>query len=146
MDNIVWCNYSIFEENARPDIEQSRIDNPNSTHIGLFHAPLVGAKTDIGYEFESGENMTHFEGCDFVLLGDIHKRQEIVHNGVKAVYPGSLVQQNFGESISAHGYLLWDVETQEYTEHDVDNNNLFFTYKISSINDIEEGLEVLSNE
>jgi DNA repair exonuclease SbcCD nuclease subunit len=144
-DNVVWCNYSIFEENARPNIEQSHIDNEGLTHIGLFHAPLIGAKTDIGYVFEIGENTEHFEGCDFVMLGDIHKRQEIIDGNVRCVYPGSLIQQNFGETVTKHGYLLWDLETQQYTEHDVQNDNLFFTFKISSIEDIENGTEKLVN-
>lgn len=144
-NNIVWSNFSIFEENARPDIEQSHIDNEGKTHIGLFHAPIIGAKTDIGYEFEIGENLSHFEGCDFVLLGDIHKRQELVEGNVRCVYPGSLIQQNFGETVTKHGYLLWDVETQQYTEHEVNNDNLFFTFKISSIEDLEHGTEKLSN-
>lgn len=144
-ENIVWANFSIFECNSRPDIEQSHIDNGDKLHVGLFHAPLIGAKTDIGYEFEIGESLSHFEGCDFVLLGDIHKRQELVEKNVRCVYPGSLVQQNYGETVTKHGYLLWDVETQQYTEHDVTNDNLFFTFKISSIEDIEEGKEKLVN-
>jgi DNA repair exonuclease SbcCD nuclease subunit len=144
-ENIVWCNYSIFEENARPNIEESRIHNPDKKHIALFHAPIIGAKTDVGYELESGENLSHFEGCDAALLGDIHKRQEFNENGVKCVYPGSLVQQNFGESVHNHGYLFWDVETLEYTEHEVENNHLFFTFKINSLDDIENGSEILVN-
>jgi len=144
-ENIVWCNYSIFEGNSRPDIEQSHIDNEGKTHIGLFHAPIIGAKTDIGYKFEIGENLTHFDGCDFVLLGDIHKRQELFHNGVKCVYPGSLVQQNYGESVKNHGFLLWDVESKDYKEFEVENENLFFTFKINSIEDIENESEKLVN-
>lgn len=144
-NNIVWTNFSIFEENARPDIEQSHIDNEGKLHIGLFHAPLIGAKTDIGYKFEIGENISHFEGCDFVLLGDIHKRQELTEGNIRCVYPGSLIQQNFGETVTKHGYLLWDVDTRMYTEHEVNNDNLFFTFKVSSIEDIENGTEKLVN-
>jgi len=145
-DNIVWCNYSIFEENARPNIENSRIDNPDKKHIGLFHAPLIGAKTDIGYTFEVGESLSHFEGCDFVLLGDIHKRQELEYEGIKLVYPGSLVQQNYGESVKSHGYLLWDVESENYEEVDIENNNLFMTFNITSIEDLKNEAEILKNE
>lgn len=75
-DNIVWCNYSIFDENSRPPIDEFRskmLDN-TPTLVGLYHAPLVGASTDIGYEFTEGTTLEHFEGCDMVLLGDIHKR------------------------------------------------------------------------
>jgi hypothetical protein len=71
----VWCNYSIFEGNERPDIEEGRAKHgDDKTYIGLYHAPLVGASTDIGYEFNEGNSLEIFDGCDMVLLGDIHKR------------------------------------------------------------------------
>ena len=145
--NIVWCNYSIFEENKRPDIEGYKATGwvEGMKFIGLFHAPVIGAKTDIGFEFETGETPEHFEGCDFALLGDIHKFQEIEYKGVKAVYPGSLVQQDFGESIHNHGYLLWDVKTHEYKMHEVENDYLNLTFKISSIDDLENNNEKLIN-
>lgn len=74
-DNIVWCVYSIFEGNQRPDIEGARIQfGDDKTYIGLFHGPLVGSTTDIGYEIEHGYNLDIFEGCDMVMCGDIHKR------------------------------------------------------------------------
>jgi predicted MPP superfamily phosphohydrolase len=74
-DNIVWCVYSIFEGNDRPDIESARAQfGDDKTYIGLFHGPLVGSTTDIGYEIEHGYNLDIFEGCDIVMCGDIHKR------------------------------------------------------------------------
>jgi len=74
-NNIVWCVYSIFEENDRPDIESAREQfGDDKTYIGLFHGALVGSTTDIGYEIEHGYNLDIFEGCDIVMCGDIHKR------------------------------------------------------------------------
>jgi hypothetical protein len=36
-DNIVWCVYSIFENNERPDIESARAEfGPDKTYIGLL--------------------------------------------------------------------------------------------------------------
>jgi hypothetical protein len=73
--NIVWCVYSIFENNKRPDIESARAQfGDDKTYVGLFHGPLVGSTTDIGYEIEHGYNLDIFEGCDMVMCGDIHKR------------------------------------------------------------------------
>lgn len=78
--NIVWCVYSIFEENARPNIEAARAQfGDDKTYIGLFHAPIINAKTDIGYEIDHGAELDIFEGCDIVMLGDIHKRQIFNH-------------------------------------------------------------------
>ena len=79
-DNIVWCNYSIFDEEKRPDIETARTTyGPDKHYVGLYHAPIVGASTDIGYEFDKGITLSHFDGCDMVMLGDIHKRNFFTH-------------------------------------------------------------------
>src|ERR1035437_5464347 len=49
-NNIVWCVYSIFEENKEPDIAAAKIEfGVDKTYIGLFHAPIINAKTDINY-------------------------------------------------------------------------------------------------
>ncbi|TXG85946.1 MAG: hypothetical protein E6R13_01395 [Spirochaetes bacterium] len=144
--NIVWCVYSIFEENARPNIEAARAQfGEDKTYIGLFHAPIINAKTDIGYEIDHGAELDIFEGCDIVMLGDIHKRQIFNHKGIMIAYPSSLIQQNFGENITKHGFLLWDVETKTFTEHDVENKSPFYQFRIKSIEDIENGTEQITN-
>ncbi len=145
-ENIVWCNYSILDGNMAPNIDESKIRNPEKTHIGLFHAPLIGSTTDIGYSFEDGEHASIFEGCDFVLLGDIHKRQDINFGGIQAVYPGSLIQQNYGESIRKHGFLIWDVETMTYNEFDVFNENIMITLRINSLDDLENDKITILND
>lgn len=145
-DNIVWCVYSIFEDNSRPDIEAAREQFGNDkTYIGLYHAPIINAKTDIGYEIDHGSELEIFEGCDIAMLGDIHKRQSFNHKGIPIAYPSSLIQQNFGENVSRHGFLLWDVETKTFTEHDVENKSPFYQFKIKSLEDLDNGTEVLTN-
>ncbi len=144
-DNVVWANYSIFEDNSRPNIEESRKENLDKTFIGLFHAPITSSKTDAGYEFKNAVNLTYFDGCDMTLLGDIHKRQSFEYNGQIIAYPSSLIQQNFGESISSHGFLLWDIETKKFEEYDVENGNLYYKFKIESVDCIKEGKEILMN-
>lgn len=145
-NNIVWCVYSIFEENDRPDIESAREQfGDDKTYIGLFHAPLINAKTDIGYEIDHGAELDVFEGCDIVMLGDIHKRQVFNHKGIIVAYPSSLIQQNFGENVTKHGFLLWDVETKTFTEHDVENKSPYYQFRIKSLEDIENGSEKITN-
>lgn len=148
-ENIVWCNYSIFEHNQRPDIESARKEweyrHIEKTYVGLYHAPLVGATTDIGYEFTEGTTLEHFDGCDMVLLGDIHKRQELQYKNIPIVYPSSLIQQNFGETVNKHGYLIWDVASRTYIEKDIETRYGFYQFKIKSLDDIEQGNEVLTN-
>jgi DNA repair exonuclease SbcCD nuclease subunit len=130
-DNIVWCLYSIFDNYKKPDISIERVNHPDKKFIGLFHGAITGAKTDINFEFEHGISTDIFDDCDVVMCGDIHKRQELDRNGIKIVYPGSLIQQDKGEAVSSHGFLIWDVETMEYEEHDLPNEYGF--YKLGSL-------------
>lgn len=144
--NIVWCVYSIFEENARPDIESARAEYGNDKkYIGLFHGPLVGSTTDIGYEIDHGYGLEIFDGCDAVMCGDIHKRQQLSYKGVPIVMPSSLIQQNFGETVRNHGFLTWDMETLTYTEHNIETDYGFYQFTMSSIDDIDNGTEKLTN-
>jgi len=99
-ENIDWVVYSLIEHNIQPEIEKS-----DRIKIGLFHGPIVGLTTDIGFTFEDGYDTSRFAGCDLVLCGDIHKRQIFdIPGGKKAYMVGSTIQQNFGESITKHGY------------------------------------------
>jgi len=139
--NIDWCVYSLLEHNIPPVIELS-----NNLKIGLFHGPVQGLTTDIGYKFEEGFDIDKFAGCDIVLCGDIHKRQVFnIPGGKKAYMIGSTIQQNFGESITKHGYGIYDVNTDSYTFVDIHNPKPFLSFKIESIKDLEDGTERLLN-
>jgi DNA repair exonuclease SbcCD nuclease subunit len=145
-DNIVWCVYSIFQDNSRPNIEAAKQEfGSDKTYVGLFHGPLLNAQTDIGYEIDHGAGLAIFEGCDFVILGDIHKRQAFNHNGILIAYSSSLIQQNFGENVSSHGFLVWDVETKRYEEYNVKNEYPYYSIRIKSMNDLEDNAEVITN-
>jgi predicted MPP superfamily phosphohydrolase len=140
--NIDWCVYSLYEHNLPPDI------NPNSTNtkIGLFHGPVVGLSTDIGYKFEDGFDSSKFSGCDVVLCGDIHKRQIFnIPNGKKAYMVGSSVQQNFGEKVTNHGFGIYDVLEDKYEFVDLKNPKPFLVFKIDDYSVIETGTETLKN-
>lgn len=145
-DNIVWCVYSIFEGNAKPNIDAARREfGDNKTYIGLFHGPLINAKTDIGYEIDHGAGLEIFDGCNMVMCGDIHTRQSFNHNGVKIAMPSSLIQQNFGENVSNHGYLIWNVKDKDFTEYNVDNKYAYYNFKIKSLDDLENNSEIITN-
>ena len=45
--------------------------------------------------------------CDFVMLGDIHRCQ-FLDDKKTVAYPGSSIQQNYGES-PGKGFLVWDI-------------------------------------
>lgn len=145
-DNVAWCLYSIFDEYKKPDIEIEKINHPDKKFIGLFHGALSGSITDTSYQFTGGHSLDIFSGSDVIMCGDIHKRQELVGpNGIKVVYPGSYCQQDVGESVSRHGFLLWDVDTLEYEEFDIPSEYGFYKFSINSIEDIENATESFVN-
>ena len=100
--------------------------------IALFHGPVDNSTTDIGYVVSSRHFTTDiFDGYDLALLGDIHKRQEMISpSGCKVVYAGSLVQQNFGETLDKHGFLAWDLDTMTYEEIDIKNDYGYYTLDV----------------
>lgn len=147
-DNIVWCLYSSFDNFAKPNIEEVKINHlgEDLTYVGLFHGIVLGAKTDTDYVSESGYHTSYFDGIDMGMLAHIHQRQCLKYNGVPLVYCGSLIQQNHGENVSTHGYLLWDVEEQTYEEKNIANEeNGFYTFAINSIDDIDNDIEEIIN-
>ena len=143
-DNINWCVYSLMQHNIPPDIPK-QIDG--KINIGLFHGPIKGLKTDLGFEIEDGFDSNKFNGCDIVLCGDIHKRAIFeIPNGKRAIMIGSFIQQNFGESISNHGYGLYTVNEDDYKFFDLHNNSPYLAFKINSYEDIKNNNEILTNK
>ena len=140
-ENISWCVYSQYQGNIPPDIVDAK-----GTKIGLFHGPIQGMKTDLGFDFgEEAYDVEKFNGLETVLYGDIHKRQEFNFKTGKGYMIGSPIQQNIGESIGRHGYGIYDVETKEYSYVDLPNPKPFMKFSIKSFEDIENGTEKLQN-
>lgn len=145
-DNIVWCLYSSFDNFSRPNIQEYKINYPDKTYVALFHDTVAGARMDTSYALGNGKATSLFEGVDFGILGHIHKRQCISHNGVPLVYCGSLIQQDNGENVSSHGYVVWDVEEQNYQEKNIENQDYgYFVFSIKEKSDIENDLEEFVN-
>jgi DNA repair exonuclease SbcCD nuclease subunit len=140
-ENIDWVVYSLVNHNIPPEIPASK-----NKKIGLFHGPIQGLSTDIGYTFDEGYDVSRFKGCDLVLCGDIHKRQIFnIPNKKKAYMVGSTIQQNFGESIKNHGFGIYNVEDDKYEFEDLPNPKPFLKFKIKDITDLEHGVEQLTN-
>lgn len=94
----------------------------DKTYIGLYHGIVMGCSLDNEYK-TNGLSLHNFENYDFVMLGDVHKKQFL--NKEKTIaYPGSLIQQNFKEERD-HGFLLWDLETKQSEFVKIDNDYLF---------------------
>jgi DNA repair exonuclease SbcCD nuclease subunit len=141
-ENVSWCVYSQFQGNTPPEISEAK-----GIKIGLFHGPISGLKTDLGYDFgDHAYDTEKFGGLQIVLCGDIHKRSSFdIPNGKKGWMIGSAISQNYGESINNHGYGILNLETMEYETKDLFNPKPFLSFKIKSFDDIVNGNEILQN-
>lgn len=87
------------------------VTDVSSINVGLYHGSISGCITDQGFVMDDGEaEVEQFKSMDFVLLGDIHKRQSFRDQRMQ--YPGSLIQQNYGEEL-VKGFLLWDIKSRD---------------------------------
>ena len=112
--------------------------------IALFHGTIKGCTLQNGIKSTiDGYPIDWIKGYDAILLGDIHLQQitraKLIENTDISLpftslshsytyqdtpwgYPGSLIQQNFGEPIKGHGYILWDLQHKHITCYHVKNN------------------------
>ena len=140
-ENVSWCVYSQYQGNIPPEISEAK-----GIKVGLFHGPIQGMTTDLGYDFgDHAYDTEKFDGLDIVLCGDIHKRQEFNFKTGKGYMIGSPIQQNIGESIRNHGFGTYDFGTKEYAYTDLENPKPFLKFSIKSFEDIENGTELLRN-
>ena len=165
--NLTFTVYSILDhKNNWP----SGYDVAGENSICLFHGPVNKAETDIGYTVASNSfTVDMFDGFDFAMLGDIHKRQvlqnysemeitcdkddidsyreakwKIIDGSLDAdkfslykktpivAYAGSVVQQNHGELLEKHGYLLWDIKEKTFEEFHIHNDYGYLTIDVDN--------------
>ena len=123
---------------------------PGVPNVALFHGSIQGSKSDAGARdaeaARTGVPAAWFSGYDAVMLGDQHVQQIGNHDVVGDAmmlsddpakptwaYPGSLVQQNHGESLWNHGAIVWDLEARTVRPVHVRCPTGYVTLKDSSI-------------
>ena len=107
-DKLVFNVLSIFDEDnwVKPT-------NPDLINIALYHGAIAGSQTDLGWTMKEGDhNVDIFGDHDYAFLGDIHKTNQVLDSEGRVRYPGSTVQQNFGET-NDKGFLLWEIEDKD---------------------------------
>lgn len=77
-DGIKWVVYSLYQHNQRPDFK--REDNDKDLYVGLFHGPIQGMSTNLGFNFDESYDKLNFNGLDIVMCGDIHCQQLLFLN------------------------------------------------------------------
>ncbi len=130
---IEFVAYSPFDKSSWNSLSP----NKEKISIALFHGSSNGCKMDNNWILPVGEvQVTDFTGYDFVMMGDIHKQQSVAmkldKNGKEKpwiAYPGSLIQQNFGES-ETKGFLVWDIRSKDDWDvefHELENKSPFIS-------------------
>lgn len=129
MGNITLNVMSLLDDKSKY-ITADKISDPGDCLIGMYHGTLTNSKVDSGMNMSHGLDWDIFAGHDVVLLGDIHKRQILSPQDPLIFYPGSLVQQNFGESFEGHGYAIVNVKDRTVEHFDIQNEYGYFTLDI----------------
>jgi DNA repair exonuclease SbcCD ATPase subunit/DNA repair exonuclease SbcCD nuclease subunit len=92
--------------------------------VALFHGTFGNVRLYNGTQIDNTTNPYPLEWIstfDFALLGDIHLRQSSRYGNVLWGYSGSLIQQNYGEDIVDHGYMIWNLDDNTIDEINVFN-------------------------
>lgn len=137
--------------------------------VALFHGPVYGATTDVGYTITNKHApLSMFNNFDLALLGDIHKYQilqtrtslddwpcsmkaELEKECIKIptiAYAGSLIQQNHGETLKNHGWLLWSLDDFSHKFIEAENSHGYYTlslqdkYTVPNISDMPENVRL----
>jgi len=152
-NGLIFGAFSMID-NEKLFLNEKELDKK---YIALYHNPVYGCKMDNGMENKREDltKITDFAGFDIVMLGDIHKyqtfkRKHVLEEGGKVVtkelesaaYPGSTVQQHFGEEIN-HGFLVWNLDTFTSERVFIPNNYGYCKLRIKFNEDVESKLSDL---
>ena len=139
--NIDFGVMSIFDIDKNGNQLTDKLPDPvhldNEHKIALYHGPVDTIEVDSGFKMTTKHVTSRtFNGYDCVLLGDIHKRQQIsTYNKdaqtPSAYYCGSLIQQGFAE-VPSKGFLLWDVEKRKPQFIQIENDYGFKTITVDN--------------
>lgn len=135
-----WCVFSCFDEKNWDKVKP--VDG--EVNIACYHGAVRGSLTDTDWNIEGEVNLSFFDGFDFGFLGDIHKKQ-FLDNEERIAYPGSTIQQNYGEDLEK-GFLLWDIKSKlDYTSKFYSLTNPFPYITLDWSGSVEETLQSAEN-
>jgi DNA repair exonuclease SbcCD nuclease subunit len=126
-------------------------------NVAMFHGSITGSTLQNGMSLSPTLHcypIDWFKGYDAILLGDIHVQQihradaiefkeDSVGNSTLMGcydysshtspwgYPGSLVQQDFGESLTGHGYLVWDLQHKHIYAYQLHHTHAFLKVRLT---------------
>ena len=105
MANITFSVMSVFEKKEK--YKRANVITSNTTKIALFHGPVNNSMTDTGHVIVNDKmEVSFFDGFDMVLLGDIHKRQNLQEYEIETM----VVEDTEVEEYLEKG---WQIEKQK---------------------------------
>ena len=107
LNGVNFANFSCFDEEGWSKCSP----NPDMINIALYHGAVGGSLLDTGMPIEGEVTVDMFRPYDFSMLGDIH-RMQFLDGDTRIAYPGSTVQQNYGEDIEK-GFLFWQIKNRD---------------------------------
>jgi DNA repair exonuclease SbcCD ATPase subunit/DNA repair exonuclease SbcCD nuclease subunit len=134
--NVVFTFTGLFSNNILEPIQTDK------TKISLYHGRIKevmnieDSKTNSGI-FSINEFFN--KGYNYVLLGDIHKRQIIKNTDIRAFYAGSLIQQKVDEEYIKGGYLF-DLKKNKITPFNIEN--IYATIRIELDKDGKPNIDI----
>ena len=138
IDGFNWCVFSCFDQKNWSKVKP--IDG--DVNIACFHGAVWGSKTDVDWELEGEVNLSFFKDYDFTFLGDIHK-QQYLDTEKRIAYPGSTIQQNYGEDLKK-GFLFWEINNRyDYTSKFISVPNPFPMITIDWKGSVEETIQYI---
>ena len=102
-------------------------DHNDCKHVGVLHCGIDSQRIHNGYVLrDCAFKISDIENYDICCLGDTHHHQFLGEKN-NIGYPNSLLQQNHGESINNHGYILWNLKTNTGILQEIQNDYGFIT-------------------
>ena len=115
----------------------TNLDLSNHKVICLWHGTVDQTVLNTGTVLENEHvKRDSFQGFDITMLGDIHKHQYL-NNEKTIAYSGSLIQQNFGETLGEHGMIKWNLKKNQGKFVNIKNDYGYCTMKSTSSNTVE---------
>jgi len=148
-NNVLFSIKSIYDEDELLSVEEiNNLDNnkfKDYKKIVSYHGVVNGATNESNYTFKNSSiNKPILLEYDMGMLGDIHKFQYLSDN---VAYAGSLIQQNFAETLHSHGMLVWDIKTNKSELVEIKNDYGFVQIYIDNNgNIIDEDKLIIPNK
>lgn len=131
----VMLHISVYDTRGRSEIEKltAQVYAAHPKYTLLYHGVVDGVKFGAHIENDTRMSRKVLGSCHRAILGDIHEHMSIP-SVPKAVYCGSMIQQNRGES-RHKGVVVWNLERNEWIFKRLVNPAGFLTIDIRPLGD-----------